>query len=294
MMPAILVHGGAGRRLPDDDEETAKAGCLEGARVGYSTLERGGSALDAVEAACRTLEDNPAFNAGIGAALTSQGDVELDASIMEGTGLSAGAVAAVCTVKNPISAARLVMERSGHVLMVSRGAEAFVHAHGMASIDPASLITEASRRRWLERQTSGHGTIGAVAIDAHGRLAAGTSTGGTAGKRPGRVGDSPLIGCGTYADDRVGAVSATGSGELIIRTTLARQVIEHLNRGLSPRAAAQRALEELVRLGGDGGLIVVAPDGTLGAACSAGRMARAWVAGEGRWGVAFARDDVFN
>ncbi len=278
MIPAILVHGGVGPRLRDDDEEAATRGCLTAARAAYSVLERGGSAVDAVEVACLAMEDDVTFNAGTGAALNSEGHVELDASIMEGTSLSAGAVAVLRRVKNPIHAARVVMERSGHVLMVGVGAEAFLHAQGIAFVDPATLVTERARRR-LTRPEHGHGTVGAVAIDARGRLAAGTSTGGMSGKRPGRVGDSPLIGCGTYADDRLGAVSATGSGELIIRTTLARQALEGLKQGFSPREASLKGLEEVVRLGGEAGLIMVTAEGTLGCAFSGERMARAWIKG---------------
>lgn len=294
MIPAILVHGGAGPRLAEDSEEAAKRGCLTAARAGYSVLDRGGSSLDAVEVACRALEDDVTFNAGTGAALNSIGEVELDASIMEGTSLSAGAVAVVRTVRNPISAARVVMERSGHVLMVGVGAEAFLHAQGIVLVDPASLVTEAARRRWVAREARGHGTVGAVAVDSRRRLAAGTSTGGMSGKRPGRVGDSPLIGCGTYADDRLGAVSATGAGELIIRTTLARQALEGLRRGMTPHEAAIRSLEDITRLGGEAGLIMVTPEGALGCAFSGERMARAWAGGVGRFGVAFGPDDVFN
>jgi beta-aspartyl-peptidase (threonine type) len=277
MRPSILVHGGAGPCSPDDLESAQREGCLQAARAGFAVLASGGAALEAVEVACRALEDDPGFNAGTGAVLNAEGECELDASIMRGTDLGAGAVAAVRTVKNPITAARLVMERSPHVLLVGAGAEAFVVEQGLARIDPRTLVTPLAHRRWVERHSVPHGTIGAVAVDTLGRVAAGTSTGGTSGKLKGRVGDSPLIGCGTCADDRLGAVSCTGHGEVIIRVGLARAVLEQLGRGASPHAAAAQALIEVRRLGGDAGVIVAAPDGRLGWAHLSERMARAWV-----------------
>lgn len=286
MRPCILVHGGAGPRSIDDDEALQRQGCLLAARAGHAALEAGASALDAVELACRLLEDDPHFNAGTGATLNAAGEVELDASIMSGQDLSAGAVACVRSVKNPISAARLVLERSGHVLLVGPGAEDFVHAEGLPRVEPSSLVTPRALARWQARTSVAHGTIGAVAVDGQGHVAAGTSTGGTSGKRPGRVGDSPLIGCGTCADDRTGAVSCTGVGEVIIRVGLARVALELLARGASAAQAAQRALDEVRRLAslgtaGDAGLILVTSGGELAWAHHSERMARAWVTNDG-------------
>ncbi|MFZ5439139.1 MAG: isoaspartyl peptidase/L-asparaginase family protein [Myxococcota bacterium] len=286
-MFSILVHGGAGPRRDQEDGAGAKEGCLVAAREGARVLAAGGSALDAVEVAARVLEDDPRFNAGRGAVLNADGEVELDASIMEGEQLRCGAVAVVKTVQNPVSLARAVMEHSPHVLLVGDGADAFARARGIPAIAPGALVTEHQRLRWLERRQATHGTIGAVAVDARGQVAAATSTGGTAGKLRGRVGDSPLIGAGTVADSRVGAASSTGLGEFIVRVGLARTVLEALRRGLHPDAAAAEGIRELVRIGGDGGVIVARPDGELGWAFSSERMAGAWIRDGGREGAFF-------
>ena len=291
-MRSILVHGGAGTAAPDDDAARAKAGCLEAARAGLAVLARGGSALDAVEAAVRRLEDDPAFNAGLGSALNADGEVALDASIMDGATLGAGAVAAVKTFKNPVTLARAVMEKSPHLLLVGAGAQQFGRSVGLDEVDPASLVTPKARLRF-ERKSPGssHGTVGAVAVDDAGHVAAATSTGGTSRKLPGRVGDSPLIGCGTYADDRLGAASATGLGEAIIRVTLTRHVLDLVGTGLDPTEAARRAVGTLARVGGSGGLIVVAPDGRLGWFFDTQRMAYGWIDRDGREGCGFERQD---
>jgi beta-aspartyl-peptidase (threonine type) len=302
-MVAVLVHGGAGPRRDQEDPEGAKAGCLAAAEAGLAVLARGGSALDAVEAAARLLEDDPRFNSGTGAVLNAEGEVELDASIMDGEHLRAGAVAVVKTVKNPITLARAVMEHSPHVLLVGDGADAFARTRGIPAVDPSTLITPLQRQRWLERvRSSGgaggghagpkHGTIGAVAVDARGQVAAATSTGGTAGKLAGRVGDSPLIGCGTLADSRLGAASATGLGEYIIRVRLTSAVLNELSRGLPIDKACQAAIDDLVRIGGDGGVIAVTPRGELGWAFSSERMAFAWARGDGSRGAGFENDPV--
>jgi beta-aspartyl-peptidase (threonine type) len=286
-MPAILVHGGAGPLSLDDDADAKREGCLRAARVGHAVLMRGGSALDAVEVATRALEDDPQFNAGTGAVLNAEGEVELDASLMDGATLAAGAVAAVRTVKNPVSLARAVMERSPHVLLAGPGAEAFARSTGFAALDNSSLVTERARRRWEAQRHQGHGTVGAVAVDAQGHLAAATSTGGTQGKLPGRVGDSPLIGCGTLADDRVGAASATGVGELIIRLTLTRRLLDYLDRGRPADQALTECLEHVARLGGQAGLILATPSGLLAWARSTACMPVAWVNASGAEGVDF-------
>lgn len=289
-MTCILVHGGAGPRAPDDDPERAKAGCLAAARAGHAVLAKGGSALDAVEVAARTLEDDPLFNAGTGSVLNADGEVEMDASVMEGETLRAGAVAVVRATKNPVSLARAVMEHSPHVLLVGDGAERFARSRGIAAVDPATLVTERALRRWQEDKAQGrHGTIGAVARDAKGHLAAATSTGGTRGKLQGRVGDTPLIGCGTYADDRAGAASATGIGEFIIRVTLTRFVVDLVRRGVAPALAVQQGVAELTRLGGDGGVILVSPAGELAWGFSSQRMPVAWVRNDGE-GARFSND----
>ncbi|HUL59276.1 MAG TPA: isoaspartyl peptidase/L-asparaginase [Anaeromyxobacteraceae bacterium] len=288
--PAIIVHGGAGHLGPDDPassggpEASRLAGVRRAAEAGWRVLAAGGGALDAVEEAVRLLEDDPTYNAGTGACLTAAGDVELDAAIMDGATLACGAVAAVKDIRNPVVLARAVMERSGHVLLVAGGASAFAREIGMPAVDGGSLVTPAQRARWeaaIRAQAgrppaSGHGTVGAVARDARGHLAAATSTGGTFMKRPGRVGDSPLVGCGTYADDRLAAVSCTGHGERIIRLGLARHAADLVGAGRPAMEAAREAVRALGALGGEGGLIVLGPDGDPGFAHDTQVMSRAW------------------
>lgn len=288
-MYAIVVHGGAGPKRDQEDGAGARESCLKAAEAGAAVLATGGSALDAVEQAARWLEDDPRFNAGLGAVLNADGEVELDASVMDGNTLNAGAVAVVKTVKNPVSLARLVMEKSPHVLLVGEGADAFARSQNVPAIAPGSLVTPAQRQRWLERQGAKHGTIGAVAVDARGQVAAATSTGGTAGKLRGRVGDSPLIGAGTVADSRWAAASATGLGEYIIRVGLARTVLEGVRRGAGLRAACEEAVAELVRIGGDGGVIAVTPAGEVGWAFSSERMVGAFVKSDGERGTFFEK-----
>lgn len=286
-MFSIVVHGGAGPKRDQESGDAARASCLAAAERGAAILSAGGSALDAVEAAARWLEDDPLFNAGLGAVLNADGEVELDASVMNGETLEAGAVAVVKTVKNPISLARLVMEKSPHVLLVGEGADAFARAQGVPAIAPGSLVTPLQRQRWLERTGATHGTIGAVAVDQRGQVAAATSTGGTAGKLKGRVGDSPLIGAGTVADSRWAAASSTGLGEFIIRVGLARAVLEGVRRGAALNLACEEAIAELKRIGGDGGLIAVTPSGGVGWAFCSERMAGAFVKSTGERGTFF-------
>jgi beta-aspartyl-peptidase (threonine type) len=292
-LPAIAVHGGAGT-LASDDPATSGGGPgaprLEGVRraaeAAWAVLRRGGTALDAVVAAVVLLEDDPTFNAGLGATLTAAGDVELDASVMDGATLAAGAVAVVKDVRNPVILARAVMDRSGHVLLVGAGASAFAREVGMAQVPNESLVVASQRARFqaaraagaaVPRPPAGGGTVGAVARDVRGHLAAATSTGGTFLKRPGRVGDTPVIGAGTYADDALAAVSATGQGEAIVRVTLARATADLVGRGLSPMEAARSAVRILSgRVRGEGGVIVVGPRGEPGLAHSAPVMSRAW------------------
>jgi beta-aspartyl-peptidase (threonine type) len=295
MIPLLLVHGGAGACAPDDDEQAAMAGCLRAAEQGYAVLLQGGSALDAVEAATLALEDDPHFNAGLGACLDARGEVSLDASVMDGEGLRFGGVACVRTVRHPVRLARAVMEETPHALLAGAGAEAFARERGMEPSDPVSLLTPRSKARW-ERWVQGQaapskegGTVGAVALDAQGRVAAATSTGGMIGKRPGRVGDTPLCGAGTYADGEAGAASATGHGEAILRVCLTRAVIDLIRAGRPAQEAVEHGLYCLTRVNGEAGLIAVDRRGNLGIAFNTERMARAWIQGPGRAGAAFHR-----
>ena len=263
-VPALIVHGGAGADPGGRDE--LRAGMREAVGAGWRALGAGGTALDAVEAAVRSLEDHPRFNAGRGSVLTREGTVETDASIMEGDRLRNGAVASVSGVANPVTLARRILEDGRHSFFVGPGAVARARALGVPLCDPALLVTEHQRRRLAAVQA---GTVGAVALDRAGTIAAATSTGGTAGKLPGRVGDSALIGCGTYAESTLGGVSCTGDGEAIIRVALARRTLEILRSVADPGHAAEVALGVLVEEGrGQGGLIVVDWRGRMGWAAS--------------------------
>jgi len=264
---ALAIHGGAGapdRSLPVAEQQAYLASLERALRVGQEILERGGPSLDAVEAVIRDLEDDPLFNAGRGAVFNRDGAVELDASIMDGATLGCGAVAAVGTVKNPISLARLVYERTEHVLLVGDGAERFADSMAVERAGPEWFFTEP---RWQDllrtRSREGGGTVGAVALDRLGNLAAGTSTGGRTGKLAGRVGDSPIVGAGTYADNTTCAVSGTGVGEEFIRRAAAYSVSAWMrHRGLSVEDAVRRVvLEELQP--GDGGMIAVDRTGRI-------------------------------
>lgn len=284
--PAVLVHGGAGTP-PDADPRPYFEGTRLAAETGLRVLMRGGSALDAAQAAAVILEDDPNFNAGTGAALTSSGEVELDASCMDGTTLRAGGVAGVKTVKNPILLARRVCDDTPHVLIVGRGAEAFARECGIPEVPNALMVTKRQWERWRELHEEAQrvgadvvrkkiGTIGAVAVDAKGHVAACTSTGGTMYKRPGRVGDTPIIGAGTYADDHEAAASSTGLGEAILKVTMARAACVRVRDGKSPREAAAEAVGLLrERAQGEGGIILAGPDGRLGWAYNTPRMSRA-------------------
>ena len=281
---AIAVHGGAGR-LPRSQEriDRMRAGAAAAVEIGHAVLAAGGGALDAVEAAVVALEDDPDFNAGRGAALTEDGGVELDASMMEGTSRRAGAVAGVGGVRNPVRAARAVLEDGRHVLLVAEAARAFAAASGVELCDDGWLITRPQRDA-LAAGASGWaaGTVGAVARDARGGLAAATSTGGTMGQRRGRVGDSPLIGAGTWADDGGVAVSCTGDGEAIIRTAMAHEVHALVRCAGHPlERACDEALATLESCGGHGGLIAIAAEGPPAARFSSPAMTRGWRVGDG-------------
>jgi beta-aspartyl-peptidase (threonine type) len=263
-VPALIVHGGAG--ADPGGREELRGGMRAAVAAGWRALLEGGTALDAVEAAVRSLEDHPRFNAGRGSVLTNAGTVETDASIMEGDRLRNGAVAAVSGVRNPITLARRILDAGGHSLFAGPGALARARALGVPLCDPADLVTEQQRRRLAALQA---GTVGAVALDRLGTIAAATSTGGMSGKLPGRVGDSALIGCGTYAETTLGGVSCTGDGEAIIRVTLARRALEILKSVGDPGQACEVALSVLVEEGGgQGGLILVDWRGRVGWACS--------------------------
>lgn len=271
-----MVHGGAGVEQPAE-RPARRAGVARAAKAGWDLLERGASALEAVLAAVVVLEDDPAFNAGLGSVLTECGTVETDASVMEGTTLGAGAVGALRGVANPVLLADAVRREAREVLLVGPTALEVARRHGLRLVAPEELVTPEARRRWEARREPAGSTVGAVARDAHGGLAAATSTGGVAGKRAGRIGDSAVIGAGTYADDRLGAGSATGPGEAIIRSVLVRRALDALAQGAAPDAAATRVLTELrERLGQDAGLILVAPDGRVGVAHTTPAMSAAW------------------
>jgi L-asparaginase / beta-aspartyl-peptidase len=278
-MHAIAIHGGAGAvpraTLSAEREQRYRRGLEVALDGGYAVLERGGSSLDAVATAVRILEDDAVFNAGHGAALTREGAAELDAAVMDGRQLRAGAVASVRHVKNPIELARRVMEKSRHVLLVGAGAEEFALEEKFTLV-PNLYFRTAERLEQLEFEQRGErvsdlvpprpqGTVGAVARDAEGNLAAATSTGGMTNKRPGRVGDSPIIGAGTYAKNGVCAVSATGHGEYFIRAVAAHHVCTAVEyRGLTLQQAVHELLHGILRaLGGDGGLIAVDRDGQI-------------------------------
>ena len=269
-VPTIIVHGGAGADPAEARE--LRQGVRAAALAGWRVLSASGAALDAVESAVRVLEDDEHFNAGRGSVLTRDGTVEMDASIMEGDRLQCGAVGAVARVANPITLARRVLDTRRHVLLVGDGALAFARAVGIPECDPATLVTDHQRKRHAgsaARPATVGGTVGAVALDRSGTVAAATSTGGTAGKLPGRVGDSALIGSGTYADSSIGGVSCTGDGEAIIRVVLARRALHYLKDAEDPDYAAKVAVDLLVEEGrGQGGLILIDRRGRTGYATS--------------------------
>jgi beta-aspartyl-peptidase (threonine type) len=338
MSIAIIVHGGAGTVAPERFD-VVQAGCREAALVGWRILQAGGSAMDAVEATVRVLEDNPNYNAGIGSCLTADGTIEMDAGIMDGDALRMGAVAGVERIKNPISLARRVLA-SSHALLIGRGAQQFALANGIALCRREDLLTERQYSNWKQLRDEGlvhkdeeeprfhrieigkvgaasskdeqatdepsfhryeiasipardeaakeqpkthepedkHGTVGAVAVDSRGRLAAATSTGGIPNKYPGRVGDSPLVGCGFYADENA-AVSCTGHGEDFIRLTIAKRAADNVAHGMSARDAAEATIATLgAKAAGTGGLIVVDRLGNVGFAWNSTHLAHAFIA----------------
>ena len=307
MKPALIVHGGAWD-IPDEAVETCKSGCQRALSAGWPILSRGGSALDAIEAAVVALEDDPVFDAGYGSHLNLDGRVECDAIIMNGATLRAGAAATLQRVKNPIRLARKILEHCPHMMLAAGGAERFAKQHGIALCNPEELISEAERNAWWKCKEDTHaaehhrgheqGTVGAVAIDQRGNLFAATSTGGTCCKLPGRVGDSPLIGCGCYADSEAGGVSCTGYGEAIMKIVMAKTAVDFLRganicvdtpsgiscSGPGAQLAAREAVHLLAkRTHATGGLILLDREGNPGFAFNTPRMAYGYVAPDGNF-----------
>ena len=299
MIPALIIHGGAWD-IPDDAVEPCKEGCRRALQAGWSILKSGGHALDAIEASITVLEDDPVFDAGYGSHLNLDGQVECDAIVMDSATLKAGSVAGLHRIKNPIRLARLVLEQCPHMMLIADGAERFAAQHGLPLCDPADLVSPAEREAWQRCSKDSHaaehhrghdqGTVGAVAIDQQGRLFAATSTGGICCKLPGRVGDSPLIGSGCYADSESGGASSTGYGEAIMRIVMAKAATDSL-RGASSSLTAMRAAQQAVQLltdrgKGTGGIILLDKSGNPGFAFSTPRMAYGYVTPDSSFVVA--------
>ncbi len=305
MKPSLIVHGGAWD-IPDEAVDACKSGCHRALTAGWAILSRGGSALDAIEAAIMVLEDDPVFDAGYGSHLNLDGHVECDAIVMNGATLRAGAAANLHRVKNPIQLARRILESCPHMMLVAEGAETFAKKQGIKLCKPEELVSEAEQEAWMKCKSDKHaaehhrgheqGTVGAVATDANGSLFAATSTGGTCCKLPGRVGDSPLIGCGCYADSEAGGVSCTGYGEAIMKVVLAKSAVDFLCRpavcvdtppniscGTSSASLAAREAVHLLakRTRATGGLILLDREGNPGFAFNTPRMAYGYVADDG-------------
>jgi L-asparaginase / beta-aspartyl-peptidase len=287
MKPVLAIHGGAGVMRRDKPGTAHRKALAQALDAGYELLKKGSSSIDAAAAAVVVLEDSPLFNAARGAVFNSDAEIEMDAAIMEGVGLRAGAVAAVRRIRNPILAARAVMEATRHVMLVGEGAERFARKQGLKLEQPAYFRT-ASRLTALKKNLKGyHGTVGAVALDAQGNVAAATSTGGHTGKMPGRVGDSPIVGAGTYADNRACAVSGSGWGEAFIRAAVAHDLCARMRYlELSVGAAARAVLDNVARLGGDGGLIALDRRGNVVMPFNSAGMYRGCIDRHGRRSIA--------
>jgi beta-aspartyl-peptidase (threonine type) len=300
--PVFVIHGGAGviaKEITPEKEKAFRAELQHALEAGYAVLKGGGNSLDAVSKAIVIMEDSPLFNAGKGAVFNHDGKNELDSSIMDGATLRAGAVASVHRVKNPILLARAVMEKSSHVMLVGDGAEEFAQSIGMTLVDPKYFYTEARWQQLQEEQKKeqdksadaskapGHGTVGAVALDKQGNLAAGTSTGGMTNKRFGRVGDSPIIGAGTYANAKC-AVSATGWGEFYIRANAAHDICARVEYKGEPiaQAAKEVVMEVVPKLGGDGGVIALDAQGNFATPFNTEGMFRGWIDRDGKIHIA--------
>lgn len=308
----LAVHGGAGtidrNNMTPEKEGAYRAGLERALKAGQDVLKRGGSSLDATEAAVRVLEDDPQFNAGRGSVFTSAGTNEMDASIMDGRTLKAGAVASVKRIKNPINLARLVMEKSPHLMLDCAGAEAFANANGIELVEQKYFFTqerwdalqkmkaaEKSRasgdgKSYIITDQDRHGTVGAVALDKAGNLAASTSTGGMTNKMPGRIGDTPVIGAGTYANNQTCAVSCTGDGEYFIRVSAAHDVSALMQyRGMKLEQAAQTVLDTVKQLGGTGGLIAIDKNGDITLPFNTNGMYRGYVDAQGKFVIEIYR-----
>lgn len=317
----LVIHGGAGTidraKMTPEREKEYRAGLERSLAAGYEILKRGGSSLDATEAAVRVLEDDPHFNAGKGAVFTSAGTNELDASIMDGKTLKAGAVANLKHVKNPITLARMLMDKSdkvatieprvGPVLMIGEGAEAFAKENRIEMVDEKYFFTQqrwdalqkikeaekhggAGDKKFFISEEDRHGTVGAVALDQDGNLTAATSTGGMTNKRPGRIGDSPIIGAGNYANNATCAVSCTGDGEYFIRAMVAHTISALMEyRGTTLEEAAQAALGKAKQLGGEGGLVAIDKDGAMALPFNSNGMYRGHVGSDGKFVVEIYR-----
>uniref|UniRef100_A0A3B5B3B5 Isoaspartyl peptidase/L-asparaginase n=1 Tax=Stegastes partitus TaxID=144197 RepID=A0A3B5B3B5_9TELE len=288
MLPVVVVHGGAGH-IPKERSEKSTEGVCSAVRAGYVVLKRGGSSMDAVVEAVTHLENNPAFNAGCGSVLNVKGEVEMDAIVMEGKTLGSGAVSAVRNIANPIQLTRLVMDKTSHACLTAEGASQFARSMGVPEVPMESLITEYARMRWRENlvpdanpvkyQMGKMGTVGAVAVDSEGNVACATSTGGMLNKMEGRVGDTPCIGSGGYADNQSGAVSTTGHGEAIMKVTLARLILFHMEQGQSAEAASDLGLAYMKsRVSALGGVVTVDPQGQWAARFSSHQMS--WAAAQ--------------
>lgn len=282
---SLIVHGGAGDDIWDWKVPAFRAGVIRAAQAGWKILSAGGSAVEAVEAAVNVMEDDPAFDCGRGSFLNAAGEVEMDAIVMDGATLESGAVIAIQRVQHPISVARLVMEKSPHSIFTAAGAEAFARSMGVPVCPESYLVMPQDPGPEGPRPAAPNplqDTVGAVALDSRGRMAAATSTGGTTGKMPGRVGDSPLIGCGAYVDDSMGGASATGKGEDLIKIIFSKSACDLMATGLTPQQAADGIIRRLAdRVDGHGGIILMNPRGEVGYAFNTQRMACAWVNADG-------------
>ena len=276
---SLIVHGGAGN-IPDEDVAACREGCRKATQAGWKMLQQGASALDTVEAIVNIMEDNPAFDAGHGSFLNTDGEIEMDAIIMDGATLNFGSIASIQRVKNPISVARLVMERTPYVMLAGPGAEAFARSQGI----PLCPTEELKRKKSYEQQEIHDlGTVGAIALDCHGNLAVATSTGGMENKMPGRVGDSPIIGSGAYADNTIGAASATGKGEDLMKIIICKSACDLMATGTTAQAAADEIIQSLTRrVDGEGGIILMNPQGEIGWAYNTKRMTCGWVTPDGQ------------
>jgi beta-aspartyl-peptidase (threonine type) len=282
----LILHGGA-KDISPRQEEANRAGCLAALSAGQGVLERGGTAIEAVEATIRVLEDDPAFNAGYGSVLNSDGEVETDAALMDGSSLALGGVAALQGVRHPITVARLMLPELP-TLLVAEGARRFAAERGAELCNPADLIAADQRS---SEATRGRDTVGCVALDHAGNIAAGTSTGGLTGKAPGRVGDSPIPGCGLYADNQVGGVSLSGDGEMVSRALIAAHIIRELENQ-DPQPAVERGLTRLGRVGGEAGAIALDPKGRVGWAHNSQHFAVAYAAQGGHQAVYLSRREA--